>query len=384
MYVPTSALLLEAAQTRLLNHFCKGVEIESRRSKGGLNYVVVCKPHASATAGVENKKTLLLVHGFGSGLGFFMANYVWLSSSYSKVVAIDLLGMGGSARPSLDNSPRISTLQLAYNFMTGAHDRVDDVVVPQSTHFFTSSIEQFVREEQHLFPESSPFHVAAHSMGALIAWKYLLSANPKVRRPEALILLSPFGVPSPPPNATRTTPSYARSTVRFLWENNVTPQQLVRLAGSQGRSMITNVLNRRFNSRWNKQELDLIADYFYQITAAPASGEYAMNSLMVPLSFADPDNPGRTNTSIFAKRPISNDVDSCSSSTAANFPPVLVLFGDHDWLRFPNVDEFVERANAKGFRLHYRMISKAGHHLYLDNADEVHAAIYEWRKSTTL
>jgi pimeloyl-ACP methyl ester carboxylesterase len=105
---------------------------------------------------------------------------------------------------------------------------------------------------------------------------------------------------------------------------------------------------------------------------------------MVPLSFADPDTPGRTNTSIFAKRPISNDVDSCSSSTAANFPPVLILFGDHDWLRFPNVEEFVERANAKGFRLHYRMISKAGHHLYLDNADEVHAAIYEWRKSTKL
>lgn len=384
MYAPTSTLLLEAAQSRLLGHFCKGVDIQSRRSHGGINYIVVEKQHASAGAGVEGQKTLLLVHGFGSGLGFFLANYVWLSTSYSKIVAIDLLGMGGSVRPSLDKSPRISTLQLAYKFMTGAHDRVDEVVVPQSTKFFTSSIEQFVREEEHLFPESSPFHVAAHSMGALVAWKYMLSADPKVHRPEALILLSPFGIPSPPLTATRATPSYALSTFRFLWENNVTPQQLVRLVGSQGRSMITNVLNRRFNSRWDKEELDLIAEYFYQITAAPASGEYAMNSLMIPLSFADPETPGRINTGIFAKRPISLDVESCSSPAAANFPPVLVLFGDHDWLRFPNVEDFVQKANAKGYRFHYRLISEAGHHLYLDNPDEVHAAIHEWRRANKI
>jgi len=414
LYVPTSQVLLLSAQTRLLQHFCGGaVLIESRRSKGGINYVVVTSKSAKAKAAQsEAEKTLLLVHGFGSGLGFFFANYSYLAATYSQVVAIDLLGMGGSDRVDLSKAPRITTPQLLYRFFTGNHAKVDAEVVPRAINFFVDSMEDFCDELNlggggGLGVGAPKLHVAGHSLGSFLTWNFALRHKHRV---EALVMISPCGVPSPPPDAaaragatedegganasspssssssSSSSTSLTFSAIRFLWDNNVTPQTLVRLAGGRGLGIITNVLNRRFNSRWDAFESGLIAEYFYHITSAPASGEYALSSLLRPLVYKCHET-GAVSTSIFAKRPIEQDIDSLpdnssGSGRSSRVPfPVLLLFGDHDWLRFNNVETFVRKAKSKGVDVTYDLVPTAGHHLYLDNSDHFHDSIRRFRSN---
>ena len=64
---------------------------------------------------------------------------------------------------------------------------------------------------------------------------------------------------------------------------NFTPQHFVRYLGPKGPEKVYNALLRRFGNRWDEKTTGLIADYLYQITAAPASGDYAMNALMQPI-----------------------------------------------------------------------------------------------------
>lgn len=375
LYVPTSQLLLQSAQNRLLQHFCGGLAIEARRSQKGLNYIVV-RGGGSVSAADRargGKKTLVLIHGFGSGLGFFFANYRWLSTeSYERVIAVDLLGMGGSERVSLEQSPRVTTSQLMYKLFTGNVESVDEEVVPRALDFFVESIAQFCDE----VIEEPKFHVAGHSLGSLLSWNYALRHRNRV---EALLMLSPCGVPAPPPGAasSQQSSSYALSFFRFMWDMNCTPQQIVRMAGSRGLPLVTSTLRRRFNSRWNEVETDLIAQYFYHITAAPASGEFSLNSLLRPLVYRDED--GTVSTSIFAKRPVETDIEALTPDSPLPFP-VLLMFGDHDWLRFKNVERFVSLAESKGVRLKYSLIPTAGHHLYLDNPDGMHTEIQKFRE----
>jgi pimeloyl-ACP methyl ester carboxylesterase len=156
---------------------------------------------------------------------------------------------------------------------------------------------------------------------------------------------------------------------------NFTPQQIVRAAGSRGLPMVTSVLRRRFNSRWNTLETDLISQYFYHITAAPASGEFALNSLLRPLVYRDED--GVVSTSIFAKRTVEQDIQGLPANSLPF--PVLLMFGDHDWLRFKNVERFVSFAKSKGICIDYSLIESAGHHLYVDNPDVMHREIELFR-----
>ena len=402
LFVPTSQVLLLSAQERLLRHFCgRAVTIESRRSAGGLNYIVVTArprnekaPPAPVASGEPPTKTLLLVHGFGSGLGFFFANYAALASSYDRVVAVDLLGMGGSNRGHLSEAPRISTPQLAYQLFTGNRERVDAEAVPRCMSFFTDSLERFCAEVVTSEPgqqQQGKIHLAGHSLGGLICWNFALRNKERV---EALILVSPCGVPAPPLDDAAAPTSATRTALRFLWENNVTPQQLIRLAGPRGLGIITDVLNRRFNRRWDAVEANLIAEYFFHISAAPASGEYALGSLLRPIVYREGE---AVVTSIFAKRSIEHDVDaiaasrSSSSSSSYSSPsplldaaavpfPVLLQFGDHDWLRFKSVHAFVHKARSEaGIDMTYDLVPAAGHHIYLDNADGWHESILRFR-----
>ena len=62
----------------------------------------------------------------------------------------------------------------------------------------------------------------------------------------------------------------------------------------------------------------------------------------------------------------SNNSGKGSDST----PPVLVMFGDHDWLCPPPDDlvRFMTAAKAAGKSIQFGVVPNAGHHLYLDNS----------------
>ena len=391
--VPTSALMVQAAQSKLLAHFCKGMHIDVRRSSNGLNYIVckrsaaqglviytseepqssqIAAPSSSSNSG--SQKTLLLLHGYGSGLGFFFRNYGHLSNTYDTVVAVDLLGMGGSDRGSIQDAPRISMLSLLYQAVTGNTERVDAYAVPKAMNYFVDSIEEFCKTEG--LP-SSGLHVAAHSLGGLIAYNYAAKYK---SRSEALILISPCGVPKLPSKEVQVPWTQGKAMVnifKLLWSSNMTPQSILRMAGSRGPGMVSSALNRRFNARWEATELELISDYLYHISAMPASGEYALNALLSPVMYRDaPSNSIKT--SVFAKRSIEDFVDAEEGYGRLRIP-ILMLFGDHDWLSFPGVEAFVQKCRGRGMTMDYKVIPQAGHHLYLDNSDAFHSAVDAFR-----
>src|SRR6056300_1687483 len=84
-----------AAQRILLTSLVQA-PVKTVQRKHGLNVV----EYASETRG-KSLPTVVLLHGFGSGLGFFFRNIDPLlqSGTVGRVLLVDWLGMGGSDRP---------------------------------------------------------------------------------------------------------------------------------------------------------------------------------------------------------------------------------------------------------------------------------------------
>eukprot|EP00602_Paraphysomonas_sp_CaronLab_P010321 CAMPEP_0185021664 /NCGR_PEP_ID=MMETSP1103-20130426/4367_1 /TAXON_ID=36769 /ORGANISM="Paraphysomonas bandaiensis, Strain Caron Lab Isolate" /LENGTH=380 /DNA_ID=CAMNT_0027553335 /DNA_START=256 /DNA_END=1398 /DNA_ORIENTATION=+ len=351
--------------------------------------------------GRERDKTLLLLHGFGSGLGMFFANYDALIGEFDRVIAVDWLGMGGSSRPNCRYSPRMPLM--------GSWWPSEPMGPTRATDFFIDSLEEF-RESIGV----SDFVLAGHSLGGYLCARYAMK-YPHTGV-NSLVLVSPAGLADIPPAHTHVPSSELPSTIRLidcLWSSNFTPQQIVRTLGPKGPATVLSAVRRRFGSdRWNAEDTTLISDYLYHISAAPASGEYAMNSLLKPIISQDEplsadvatmDRVGsqveaRRRTGVYAREPITphvllsafnhiprsensnSDHKTGSSSTKPiqGVPPILLIYGDHDWLRFPNVDRYVNDLKTAGVDITLTTVNSAGHHLYLDNAPEFHSKMFSW------
>jgi pimeloyl-ACP methyl ester carboxylesterase len=195
---------------------------------------------------------------------------------------------------------------------------------------------------------------------------------------------------------------------------------------------VRNVLDRRFGGRWSPVELDLISSYLYHISAAPALGEYSLNSLLEVVTSTDSAHqksgqkadsrevvtanhspqsgtktviPAKSSTFIYAREPLVDRLHELPKSL-----PVLVLFGDNDWLYNPmdvinrdvrnlrmgkRQESFVispdlnshstelikeNLSNNGGIDITLQVIPDAGHHIYLDNAKGFSNSITSWLK----
>jgi pimeloyl-ACP methyl ester carboxylesterase len=235
---------------------------------------------------------------------------------------------------------------------------------------------------------------------------------------QALILISPAGLADHPPLENQIPSTELSTSIRLLdvmWSSNFTPQQVVRFLGPKGPQAVKNVVQRRFGiDRWQESDTTLIADYLYHITAAPASGEYAVNSLLKPIVSKGgigekEEEEEKQSTAVYAREPISPALfhqtitiappssattgASQSSSPPVSLskvplpprrsspPPVLLLYGDHDWLRFPKMDQYVSALRSHEVKADLITIPSAGHHLYLDNTPVFHQQINRWLDS---
>lgn len=195
-----------------------------------------------------------------------------------------------------------------------------------------------------------------------------------------LILASPVGIPIPPraQAVKRNEMPIGTRMLDSLWNCNFTPQTILRIMGPRGPQVCKSVIKGRFsNIAWSAEEIDIISDYFYHITCARASGEYALNAIMEPLIF--PKTAGSTTrdarTGIYARLPLHTQLlDPNVLQT-----PTLLQYGDHDWMFHPQIPEVAQaRKNKPGIYKHeleLDIIPKAGHHLYLDNPTAFHHSI---------
>jgi hypothetical protein len=71
LHSSTSALLALQAQDKLLKHFLRGTTFEVKSlPSNGMNYVVIKKQNHQQSSN-SKPRTLVLMHGYGLGLGFF-------------------------------------------------------------------------------------------------------------------------------------------------------------------------------------------------------------------------------------------------------------------------------------------------------------------------
>lgn len=273
---------------------------------------------------------VVMTHGLGAGLAFFYKNFKPLIEDGWKVYAFDWLGMGRSGRPAFPHHPQNS---------------VDTII-----NFFIDSMEEW-RERVGL----QKFILIGHSLGGYLSCLYALKYPSRV---EKLILSSPVGLPHNNNNTVESAEGRIRAVTGheipgwlvYLWNMNITPQSLVRGLGPIGPRFAHGYINARFSYLSDHERL-LLGDYLYQISADIGSGEYALAGILSP--------------GAWAREPLHDRLRSLAM-------PCHFLYGEQDWMDWRHAVGAVQSMTVK---TSIGRVSKAGHHLYVDNPVEYNEAV---------
>ncbi|RJE22117.1 Alpha beta hydrolase [Aspergillus sclerotialis] len=344
--------------------------------------------------GEEADQHLVMLHGYGAGLGFFYKNFEPLSRLKGwQLHALDMLGMGRSTRPA---------------FRINAKKRED--AIKEAEDWFVDAL-----EEWRIKRKIDRFTLLGHSLGGYMAVAYALKYPGHLNK---LILASPVGIPEDPyavnaempePSdasvanevaqdqrsitdssgsgsdepkvnnaniltaSARTTPAADRSIRRvlprwfaYLWDANVSPFTLVRWAGPFGPRLVSGWTSRRF-SHLPAEEAKALHDYAYSIFSLRGSGEYALAYILAPGAFArsplirriqdvgrqmvqpvSPSSsslmPAEVTDASPPQSPSASDSvvknDTTPTDQSSILPPVkretgipiVFMYGDHDWM----------------------------------------------------
>ena len=139
--------------------------------------------------GEDVEQNLVMLHGYGAGLGFFYRNFEAISRAEGwKVFALDLLGMGRSSRPA---------------FRIHAKDKEGKIA--ESEDWFIDALEEW-RIKRGL----DRFTLLGHSLGGYLAVAYALKYPGHLNK---LILASPVGIPEDPYAVAEEMPTPEDSTM---------------------------------------------------------------------------------------------------------------------------------------------------------------------------
>lgn len=375
--------------------------------------------------GEHVEQNLVMLHGYGAGLGFFYKNFEGLSRAIGwKVYALDLLGMGRSSRPP---------------FKVHTKDRQGSIT--EAENWFIDALEEW-RVEKKI----ERFTLLGHSLGGYLAVAYALKYPGHLNK---LVLASPVGIPEDPyavnadmpdpqistldnefsqdqneavngsnPNLPEsledrdnnnflnarskaqangkhwntTAPTAPRKPLpkwlTYLWDANISPFSLVRWAGPLGPRFVSGWTSRRF-SHLPPGEAQALHDYAYSLFRQRGSGEYALAYILAPGAFAR--SPLIRRIHGVGRQMITLDGSTTSSLAAAekrreNGIPVVMMYGENDWMDIgggyaaekkfeeekvrtlkdlPAEEKAKDNGSAK-----VMVIKKAGHHVYLDGWKE--------------
>ncbi|KAK9366723.1 Alpha/Beta hydrolase protein [Lipomyces kononenkoae] len=315
------------------------------------------------TEAVEEE--LVVLHGYGAGLGFFYRNFDGLSQIPGwRLHALDLLGYGRSSRP---------------RFKIKAKDKYEAVHAAED--WFIDSLEEW-REKKGI----EKFTLMAHSMGGYIGVAYALRHPERIKK---LILVSPAGVPrdpwvvhedeAHPPSSglssefTRSQADTTKHSARpadkratelkrpiptwlvFLWERHVSPFSFVRYTGPLGPQLVSLWTSNRF-SLLPQDEANALHEYVLGLFTARGSGEYAITRLLAP--------------GAYARIALLDRIHELRV-------PTLWMYGENDWMDIKAGAKAASKMRANGVASACVVIEKAGHHLYLDNPESFNAAVVD-------
>lgn len=345
-------------------------------------------------------ETLVVVHGYGAGLGFFYRNMEPMSRMPGwKMYALDMLGMGNSSRP---------------RFKIHAKSREDQVI--EAENFFVDALEDW-RKARNI----ERFTLLGHSLGGYLAVSYAIKYPGHLKK---LILASPVGVPEDPYAVNENLPEPRESTLEneftkdqetvtkpasanaapvaprrpypswlvWLWDANFSPFSFVRMSGPFGPRLVSGWTSRRFN-HLPENEHKLLHDYSFSIFKQRGSGEYALAYILAP--------------GAFARRPVIDRIDQVGRQEVKQADgtvlketgiPIVFMYGENDWMDVAGGlasevklnkkrEEILKTASAEDRQNERGSVSvvvvpKAGHHLYLDNPNDFNRLIKEEMEDT--
>lgn len=393
--------------------------------------------------GEQADQNLVILHGYGAGLGFFYKNFEPLSRPNGwHLYALDMLGMGRSARPPF----RI-------------HAKTREQQIREAEDWFIDSLEEW-RKKKNI----DKMTLVGHSMGGYMAVCYALKYPGRLNK---LILASPVGIPEDPyavradmpeppesglaneftqdqdtessqPNTgdnnnflnarskaekaaakdkdvSGTQPAPRKPLPKWLtyaWDANISPFSFVRWSGPLGPRLVSGWTSRRFSHLPSDEALAL-HDYSYSLFKLRGSGEYALAYILAPGAFArsplirriggvgrqqlppslqtsDPSNMSSSSESFQNVSSTSETVSRLQKETGL---PVVLMYGENDWMDVKGGYAAAEAMNAERARALKNateeekkrdrgsakvvIIKKAGHHVYLDNADHFNQVMLE-------
>ncbi|KAF6833025.1 alpha/beta hydrolase fold containing protein [Colletotrichum plurivorum] len=360
--------------------------------------------------GEEVDNNLVIVHGYGAGLGFFYKNFEPLSRAKGwKLYALDMLGMGNSTRPPF----RVTA-------------KTQEEKTAEAEAWFIDALEEW-RKKRNI----DKFTLVGHSLGGYLSVAYALKYPGHLKK---LILASPVGIPEDPYAVSAAMPEPEESTFQneftqdqntvtaddrnsatsrakpgsstnsnnaprrpmpgwlvWLWDANVSPFSIVRFTGPLGPRFVSGWTSRRFNHLPDDESKSL-HDYAFSIFRQRGSGEYALPYILAPGAFARSPMVHRIDG--VGRQIIEKDGQKLKETGI----PVVMMYGENDWMDVAGgyaAEEKLKQARLRALEgatdeekarengsAKVAIISKAGHHLYLDNADEFNEYIRKEMEDT--
>ncbi|GME74466.1 unnamed protein product [[Candida] boidinii] len=418
-------------EAKVLSHLSFFPESDGEKKAQIINTPIDKKGNYIHEFCVENVKTaslakdkivdVVLVHGYGASLAFFVENFDGLTDNKRiRLHAIDMLGFSGSSKPPLPDSDHTSASDIM---------KVED--------YFIDSIEKW-RKEKGL----SHFVLMGHSLGGYLTSCYYLKYGKDVV--DKLVLISPVGLerndfsliggysrtekalaknktvslseeteilnreaPKISREVTQSReetlatsgngsgagatsdsgsdlesnysadnvsvfsenndPDYVRvkmdqkrrlgvnSFLTYLWEKNFSPFSILRISGPFAPKLISRWSFNRFGSIEDSNKLLDLHNFSYKAFIGKASGEYAITKLLAP--------------GVLPRLPL---LDRMPKKMTV---PSLWLYGENDWMSKRSGRRMVREINEENplndpNLAKFRLVERAGHHLYLDNVSE--------------
>ncbi|KAK0617813.1 Alpha/Beta hydrolase protein [Bombardia bombarda] len=369
--------------------------------------------------GEQVDDTLVILHGYGAGLGLFYQNFEPLSRVKGwNLYALDMLGMGNSSRPP---------------FKIRANDPQGKI--RETEAWFIDALEEWRRVRN-----IEKFTLMGHSLGGYLAVSYALKYPGRL---DKLILASPAGIPEDPWAVSAGMPEPETSTMGneftqdqesivrresagdnrtfikatdkkaaaktntttppkrpipgwlvWLWDANVSPFSIVRLTGPLGPRFVSGWTSRRFN-HLPEDEKEALHTYAYSLFRQKGSGEYALPYLLAPGAYAR--SPVVNRIAEVGRQIITPATETTPDVREAGFP-IVMMYGENDWMDVAggylaeerikqriveallnSTEEERQRENGSAKVV---IVSKAGHHLYLDNPDEFNKYVQKELEAT--
>ncbi|XP_068425443.1 1-acylglycerol-3-phosphate O-acyltransferase ABHD5 [Clinocottus analis] len=312
-WCPTSQTQLQTAEDMMLR--CVESPFSKQHvpvSKGNLLWTLTFSSDR-----IKGKTPIVLLHGFGGGVGLWAQNLDALSQ-HRPVFAVDLLGFGQSSRPL---------------FSTDAREAEDQ---------FVESIEQW-RAKVGL----ESMILLGHNLGGFLAVSYAIKHPGRVKH---MVLVEPWGFPENPDAAAaadRPTPVWIKALGSMFSPFN--PLAGLRLVGPLGPGLVQTLrpdFKKKFSSMFSD---NTVTEYIYHLNVQSPSGETAFNNMTV--------NYG------WAVRPMLQRMDQLQPDI-----PISIVYGSRSSIDSDSgssIKEMRPRSHVESIT-----IRGAGHYVYADQPED--------------